>query len=139
MEDLFVAKVYMLIFIVKTQWLKCLVMHQNPQVVFPIGHPFIGGQDHGKYVMPTLDSCVTTIVYFDLWMSKFGHNTFTLVINFINSKWVPYNVTLGLFEAINTIKVAMVTQVKDLLSSYDLLNKLVAYVKYEGDNLSILA
>jgi len=92
-----------------------------------------------QYVMPTLDSCVTTIVYFDLWMSKFGHNTFTLVINFINSKWVPYNVTLGLFEAINTIKVAMVTQVKDLLSSYDLLNKLVAYVKYEGDNLSTLA
>jgi hypothetical protein len=35
MEDLFVAKVYMLIFIVKTQWLKCLVMRQNPQVVFP--------------------------------------------------------------------------------------------------------
>jgi hypothetical protein len=30
MEDLFVTKVYMLIFIVKTQWLKCLVMHQNP-------------------------------------------------------------------------------------------------------------
>jgi hypothetical protein len=30
MEDLFVTKVYVLIFIVKTQWLKCLVMHQNP-------------------------------------------------------------------------------------------------------------
>jgi hypothetical protein len=88
--------------------------------------------------MPTLDSCVTTIVSFDLLMSKFGHNTFALVINFINSLWVPYNVTLGLFEAINTIRVAMATQVKDLLSSYELLDKLVAYVKYEGDNLSTL-
>ncbi len=34
-EDLFVAKVYMHIFNVKIQWLKCLGMHQNPQVVFP--------------------------------------------------------------------------------------------------------
>ncbi len=90
-------------------------------------------------MMPTLDSCVTTIVSFDLWMSKFGHNTFSLVINSINSQWVPYNVTLGLFEATNTIKVAMATQVKDLLSSYDLLDKLIAYVKYEGGNLSTVA
>jgi hypothetical protein len=37
MEDLllFVAKAYMHIFIIKNQWLKHLVMHQNPQVVFP--------------------------------------------------------------------------------------------------------
>ncbi len=33
----------------------------------------------------------------------------------------------------------MTTQVKDLLSSYDLLNKLIAYVKYEGDNLPTFA
>jgi hypothetical protein len=30
MEDLFVAKTYMLIFVVEKQWLRCLVMHQNP-------------------------------------------------------------------------------------------------------------
>ncbi len=89
--------------------------------------------------MPTLDSCVTTIASFDLWMSKFGHNTFALVINFINLQWVLYNVTLGLVETINTIGIAMATQVKDLLSSYDLPDKLIAYVKYEGDNLSTLA
>jgi hypothetical protein len=32
--------------------------------------------DH--YVMPTLDSCVTTIASFDLWMSKSKHDTFAL-------------------------------------------------------------
>jgi hypothetical protein len=89
--------------------------------------------------MPTLDLCVTTIASFDLWMFKFGHNTFAFVINFINLQRVPYNVSLGLLEATDTIKVAMATQVKDLLSSYDLLDKLIAYVKYEGDNLSTLA
>ncbi len=37
MEDLllFVAKAYMLIFVVESQWLKHLVMHPNLQVVFP--------------------------------------------------------------------------------------------------------
>jgi hypothetical protein len=36
-----------------------------------------------QYVVPILKSCVT--ITFDLWMSKsFRHDTFTLVINFIN-------------------------------------------------------
>jgi hypothetical protein len=38
-----------------------------------------------QYVMTILDLCVTTTTSFDLWMSKFGHDTFALVINFINS------------------------------------------------------
>ncbi len=36
-------------------------------------------------VMLVLDSCVTAIISFDLWMSKSGRDTFALVINFINS------------------------------------------------------
>jgi hypothetical protein len=63
-----------------------------------------------------LDSCVTTIASFDLWMSKFGHDTFVLMINFINSLWVPYHVTMGLFETTNMFGVAMAMQVKDFLS-----------------------
>jgi hypothetical protein len=50
---LFVAKGYMPISIVKNQWLKHLVMDQNPWVVFATKtngltcYPFIGGQNHG--------------------------------------------------------------------------------------------
>jgi hypothetical protein len=40
---------------------------------------------------------------------------------------------MGLFEAIDTTKV-----VKDLMSSYNFLDKLIPYVKYEGGNLSSL-
>jgi len=40
---------------------------------------------------------------------------------------------------INTIGVIMAMQVKDLLASYNLLDKLVAYVKDEGGNLSAFA
>ncbi len=41
-------------------------------------------------------------------MSRFGHDTFTLVINFINSQWVPCHVTMGLFEATDIAKITMV-------------------------------
>jgi hypothetical protein len=92
-----------------------------------------------QYVMTTLDSCVTTTTSFDLWMSRFGHDTLALVINFIHSQWVPYHVTMGLFETTNMSGVAMIVQVKELLSSYNLLYKLIAYVKDEGGNLSTLA
>ncbi len=46
---------------------------------------------------------------------------------------------MGFFEATNTTRIAMVAQVKDLLALDNLLEKLVAYVKDEGGNLSTLA
>jgi hypothetical protein len=91
-----------------------------------------------QYVILTLDSYVTTIASFDLWMFRSRHDTFVLVINFINSLWVPYHVIVGLFEATDMSRVAMVMQIKDLLSSYNLQNKLIVYVKNEGGKLSTL-
>jgi hypothetical protein len=46
---------------------------------------------------------------------------------------------MGLFEATDTFGVTMAAQVKELLSSYNLLEKLIAYVKDEGGNMSTLA
>jgi hypothetical protein len=48
-------------------------------------------------------------------------------------------VRVGLFETINIIVIAMAMQVKDLLASFNLLHKLVTYVKDKGGNLSTLA
>jgi hypothetical protein len=87
-------------------------------------------------VIKTMDSCVIVIIYFDLCMSRFGHDTFVLVINFINSLWVLCHVTVGFFETPNMFGVAMEVHMKDLLSLYNLLDKLIAYVKDKGDNLS---
>ncbi len=85
MEDLllFIVKVYMHVSIVESQWLRCLVIHQNPQIVF-LNHkqmvqhaiPLLVVKTMEQYVIPTLDSCVTITTSFDLWMSKFGHDTF---------------------------------------------------------------
>jgi hypothetical protein len=94
----------------------------------PACYFIFGGQDYGQYVLPTLDSCVTATTLFDLCMSKFGHNTFILVIKFINSKWVPCHVTMGLFETTDMVRIAMVTQIKDLFSFYNLLDKIIAFV-----------
>jgi hypothetical protein len=38
-----------------------------------------------QYVILALDSCVLGITSFDLWTFKFGHDTFAIVINLINS------------------------------------------------------
>ncbi len=46
---------------------------------------------------------------------------------------------MGFFETTNMSRIAMAVQVKDFLSLYNLLNKLIAYVKDEGGNLSTLA
>jgi hypothetical protein len=46
---------------------------------------------------------------------------------------------MALFETTNTIGVAMVVQVRDFLTSYNFLEKLVACLKDEGGNLSTLA
>jgi hypothetical protein len=62
-----------------------------------------------------------------------------LVINFINTSWVPYYVIVGLFKTSNTFGIIMIAQAKDFLSSYNLLDKLIAYVNDEGGNMSTFA
>ncbi len=53
--------------------------------------------------------------------------------------YTPCHVTMGLFEVIDKFKVAMVTQVKEILLSYNLLDKLITYMKDKGGNMSTLA
>ncbi len=79
------------IYVVETQRLRHLIKHQNPRVMFSnrkqmVQHaiPSLVAKTMDHYIMLALDSCVTTIASFDLWMSKSRHDTFALVINFIN-------------------------------------------------------
>jgi hypothetical protein len=94
MEDLllFLAKSYMPISIVENQWLRHMVLCQNPQIVFPnqkqvVQHAILElvAKTMEKFVILVLESCITTSTSFDLWMSTSRHDTFALVINFINS------------------------------------------------------
>jgi hypothetical protein len=81
----------MFIFVAENQWLKHLGMCQNPIVMFPnqkqmVQHtiPSLVAKTMDQYVMLALDSCVIANVSFDLWMFRFGHDTFALVIDFMN-------------------------------------------------------
>jgi hypothetical protein len=49
------------------------------------------------YVFPTLSTCATTSVTFDLWMGQSGFDTFVLVVNFIDDAWVFKHVIIGFF------------------------------------------
>jgi hypothetical protein len=90
------------------------------------------------YVLPTLSSCVTISVTFDLWMSQNGFDTFALVMNFIDDRWVPKHVTVSLFETPNITSVILAKFVKPLLAKFKLTHKIITYVKDKGSNLNIL-
>ncbi len=82
-------------------------------------YPWYNCQNHGKlHVLSTLKRCITIITWFDLWKSMFGFNTFALVINFINSNWVPCHVIMGLFKVVDTSRVAMASQYQHLLELF---------------------
>jgi hypothetical protein len=71
-------------------------------------------------------------------MSHGGHDTFAIVFSFINNLYEPTHVIVGIFEVHNTIGVAIANQVKVLLDFFGLLDKVIAYLKDEGSNLSTL-
>jgi hypothetical protein len=79
---------------------------------------------------------MSTITCFDLWMSKGAYDIFALAINFLDENWQPKKVTFILFEAKKTIVQAFVRNLRELLDSYRLSNKIIAYVKDEGVDLN---
>jgi len=88
------------------------------------------------HVFLTFVNATTIITTFYLWMFRRGFDTFVLVMNYINKKWEPCHVIMGIFEVLETLRAAMAIQFKDLLVQYNLLDKIIAYVKDEGVNLN---
>jgi hypothetical protein len=54
------------------------------------------------YVLPKLANHIFTTISFDLWMSKGANDIFYFVINFIRSDLQPKQMTICMFEAIET-------------------------------------
>jgi hypothetical protein len=72
------------------------------------------------HVFPTIVECVMTIVTCDFWMCKIRFDTFDLAINFINDDCVPCHVTIGMFETLDTSRIALAKQMKFPLATYQL-------------------
>jgi len=90
------------------------------------------------YVIPTFAPCITCTCSFNLWVFRVGFDTFATIVNFINVSWEPCHVTIKVFWGNNITSVDMANQVKSLLDSFSLFDKIIAYVKDEGSNLNIL-
>jgi hypothetical protein len=64
--------------------------------------------------------------------------TFALVTNFLNESWTPMHVTMGLFEMKETNEQSMIIQLESLFSKFRLIHHVIAFVKDEGNNLTIM-
>ncbi len=58
------------------------------------------------YVLPLVASYMTC-TSFNLWMFHGGHDTFAMVVNFINNLWEPTHVIMGISKMHNIIGVTM--------------------------------
>jgi hypothetical protein len=113
LQDLafFIVKNHLLIQFVESTWLKCLLMHLCPRVVFPSRKMFsqevlvgLVQKTKQEYVLLKLKQCYSTIASFDLWMLKGAHNVFALVIRFLSEEWQLQHITIGLFETNETTR-----------------------------------
>jgi hypothetical protein len=86
------------------------------------------------HILPSLAKVTMVTTTFELWIFCGLFDTFALVVNYINKKWEPCHTTMGIFEVHETTWATMTLQLRDLLVQYDLLNKVLAYVKDEGAN-----
>ncbi len=76
-----VVKNHLPVQFVENTWLKRLVMHLCPRVVFPLKKTFsqevlvdLMEKTKEEYLLPKLKQCYSATVGFDLWMSKCAHD-----------------------------------------------------------------
>lgn len=91
------------------------------------------------HVLHALAKAITTIITFDIWISQGGFDTFVLMVNYINKKWVPCHITMGIFEVHETLGVAMTLKLKDFQIPFHLCDMFIVNVKDEGTYLNTLA
>jgi hypothetical protein len=65
-----------------------------------------------SYEFLAFENYATIAITFDLWKLKIGFDMFALVVNFIHKEWVPYHITIGLFDAPHTSKATLIEQLK---------------------------
>lgn len=62
----------------------------------------------------------------------------TMVVNYVDDEWQSRHMTVGLFEALDTLRFVVAEVVKCMLQPSQLANKVVAYVKDDSSNLATL-
>ncbi len=65
-------------------------------------------------------------------------NTFFLIVHFWTTNGSLVNVTIGLFDTTNTFGITMVLQMNEMLATYELNTKVLAYIKAKGKILLVM-
>jgi hypothetical protein len=141
---MFIVKELVPLFFVEAPFLRRLILKRNPHVIFPSRHQLmnhillrLARKQKNKFIYE-VEAYDTWTLSFDLWMSKGGVDTFVLIILFLNHNWELGHVTIDLFETSKTSRAAMAIQVNEVLATYGLNVKILAYVKDEGNNISTM-
>jgi len=145
LEDLIllIVKNHLHLQFVKSSWLKKFSMHLCLRIIFPSRISFFNELLSGLvektkqlYGLLILVECHFATKSFDLWMSKVGHDIFTLMITFLGDDLQPKHITLGLFEPTDITRQTSAKKLIKLLDNYALRRKIIVYVKDEGSNLN---
>jgi hypothetical protein len=59
------------------------------------------------HILHALAKAITMKTTFDLWMSCGGFDIFALVVNYINNKWEPCRIIIGIFKVHQTSRTIM--------------------------------
>ena len=127
---LLIAKGCIPLSLVESQWVRRLVLMCDSRIHFPSRKqlvrehiPAMFTKTMEQYVLPLVGKSATVSVTFDLWMSRGTQDTFCMVVNFLDTDWVPRHVTVGVFRAQSTTGAALATIVEPLLKEFNLLDK----------------
>lgn len=127
---LLIAKGCIPLSLVESQWVRRLVLMCDSRINFPsrkqlvMEHiPAMFTKTMEQYVLPLVGKSATVSVTFDLWMSRGTQDTFCMVVNFLDTDWVPRHVTVGVFRAQSTTGASLATIVEPLLKEFNLLDK----------------
>jgi hypothetical protein len=127
---LLIAKGCIPLSLIESPWVRRLVLMCDSKMAFPSRRQLV--KEHiptmfmktmEQYVLPLIGKCTTVSVTFELWMSRGTQDTFCMVLNFLDTDWMPQHVTVGVLRAENTSGVALATIVKPLLKEFNLIHK----------------
>jgi len=91
--------------------------------------PKCGGNNEGEVCHPNPWILYYLYMFIWPWMFCVSFDTFALVVSFINTLSKPTPMIIGIFEVHNITSASVANQVKGLLDSFGLLDKVFAYVK----------
>jgi hypothetical protein len=89
-----------------------------------------------KFIFEAFEACDICTVSFDLSMSR-GVDTFILIVHFLNCNW-ELGHQLACLKLQKPLGATMATQVNEMLTTYGLNVKILAYVKNESNDLNTM-